>query len=117
MCRIISFVTSVSRSAVLLLLLMAGCATQSLDSVTIHLSKAGWVSIDGKILPQADLPNRLHKMGATHRTGIRIESPPDVSEAVMKDITSTLASKGFSRVMFTPPRRASAETRGSPEGK
>ena len=90
------------------LLLFSGCASQSLDELTITLSERGVMSIAGKPMRLVDLPERMRRLGATPKTGVRIETPPGVSMRTLKTITTTLASKGYTRLIFTPPERASA---------
>jgi biopolymer transport protein ExbD len=93
---------------VAIVMLLPGCASPSMDRLTIHLSESGAISINGKRIPLAEVPDRLRKMGATQKTGVRIETPPGISKYTLQTITKTLASQGYTRLFFTAPEQVSA---------
>lgn len=97
----------------LCLALIAGCTSTSsqqkgVKSVDVTMTLRGSVLIDGNIVPLRRLPNALKSRGATSRTAIRIVVPDNVSEEAVRNISETLVSSGYPRMIFSKPLKASA---------
>jgi len=66
----------------------------------------GKVSVEGRVATMRDLPKAVKAAGARSSTSIEVAVPDGTSQAEMMKVTTTLRNAGYSRVLFTRPRRA-----------
>lgn len=92
-------------------LLLAGCATANkggVESVDIAVSSTGFCTLNGRVVRFEELPRKVQDAGAGRRTVIRIAIPESTSAETIRMLSSRLASAGYSRLIFSKPKRADA---------
>ncbi len=98
----------------LVMLTLAGCsstshATGGVKSLTVEVSQRGSILFEGHPVQRSRLAKALKRAGATSRTAIRVSLPKNTSPSVAKQLTETLVAAGLPRVIFSTPRKATAE--------
>ena len=91
------------------ILLCAGCVAPNRDSnrtFELSLSPSGTCSFNRRVLRIDDLPRALKSAGAGKGSIIRVNIPDNIPTQTLRALTSRLASAGYSRVVFSKPRRA-----------
>lgn len=91
--------------------LVAGCASTSLrpgQNVYVYVTGSGNITVEGESIEMADLPARLHKMGATPETPVIFKTQGDVPPRVLHWLVGSLQSHGYTKAMFQGPRHADA---------
>ena len=78
--------------------------------INLRMTPTGELFVGEKPVLLEKLPQTLRAQGAAHATAVYIEVPDGVSPSDIRAITSTLATKGYSRLIFTKPRKTSATT-------
>ncbi|MDE0837851.1 MAG: hypothetical protein OSB41_02260 [Kiritimatiellae bacterium] len=102
--------------AALVIVTFSGCGTTNGNgksgpkSIVVEISSQGSIRVAGKPVRQSKLAKALKRQGATSRTAIRIVLPPHPPRDTAKRITETLVAGGLPRVIFSTPRKATAET-------
>lgn len=100
--------------SILLALMVAfsGCASaQVLKPADAHvrLSGNGKLYVGKVETPVKKLATQLKKDGIGPRTQIIIEIPPNTPPQALTVISRELASSGYRRILFSKPRKATAE--------
>ena len=95
-------------------LLCASCTTPEVSSaagrtILVTLLNKDTVQVDGKSIRVGLLAGALKAKGADPKTGIRIDVPADTPMTTLSDLTRRLTAAGYTRVLFTKPRKADAE--------
>jgi biopolymer transport protein ExbD len=88
-------------------MLYQGCSSSRSfpnNTVQIAVSADQKITVEGKAVDAAKLPNRLKSMGVTSDTVIRVLIQQNTSPDLMREITRSLGSAGFRRVLFTQPK-------------
>jgi len=96
---------------------LSGCAASSnLPGAPLHIAilSDGVASVDGRRVEIPKLGKKLKSLGATANTTLYIAVPADVSSAVLTDVTRTLASAGFPKIIFTKPVEKTATVSDKP---
>jgi hypothetical protein len=113
-----SFTRLVGIGLAAVLAFSGGCSTLSgepLRSVELSVTSDGALHMDGRKTPLEKLPARLKRAGAGAQTSVIIDVPPDLSPGTLKDISRTLVSGGYQRILFKKhPRQAQVFT-GPPQ--
>ena len=96
------------------LVLVTGCSSPSSNksgrkSIGLTITHKGSVVLDGSTVSLNRLPQALKSRGATSRTAIKVVVPENVSSEMVKDISETLVSGGYPRIIFSKPRKAIAD--------
>lgn len=73
--------------------------------VDIRLSKEGRIFVADEDTGIKGMVKAIKKRKADRRTTLYIEIPENTSPKTMKQITATLASHSFGRIIFTKPRK------------
>ncbi len=113
-------VTRLARPAMLALMLTglaAGCATTrgpGIADIEVQATADDAFYIGEQRVPLARLSRELKSRGAGRQTAVHVEIPQDFGTLKMKRITETLVQGGLPRVVFTKPRRATAEVDAGP---
>lgn len=95
-------------------LCVTGCASFSgpaPSTITMRVTPDGVLLLDDTPVLMAKLPHELKSRGANSQTSIHVAVPEQPSSQQLRQITETLATSGFPRVIFTKPQKASAATR------
>ncbi len=95
-----------------LMVSLGGCASaQVLNPADAHvrLSTNGRLYIGQVETPVKQLAAQLKKEGIGPKTQITIEIPPNTPPQALTVISRELASSGYRRILFSKPRKATAE--------
>lgn len=112
----LGFSQTVRRCARIALIVAAGFALQGCmsafgpapEEMTLNLLSEGTITVKGFPVALTELPRKLKALGAAEGTEIIIMLPEQYSPKTCSDITSTLASAGFKRILFSKPRHSVA---------
>lgn len=93
---------------------LAGCsstpnAADGVKSLTVEVNRHGSIVFNGYPVKPSRLANTLKRAGATSRTAIKISLPEQASPSIATELTEKLVSEGLPRVIFSTPRKATAE--------
>ena len=93
-----------------------GCATagRNSGSATVTLSNDGRIHVGTKYTGLRKLVAQLKANGIKPATRIMIEVPQDTSSNAIAAITRELSNNGYRRLVFSKPRRATAEKGSDP---
>jgi hypothetical protein len=92
-------------------LLMSGCASAqvfNLADAHVRLAEDGRLYVGKVETPAHKLAAQLKKQGIGPKTQITIEIPPNTPPQALTVISRELASNGYSRILFSKPRKATA---------
>ncbi len=120
MCRISSVKISALSAIAGLALVMAmsgGCSTPASNAaesapVVVSVSSSGRLAVKGKSVPLKSLNRTLRAAGARTKTPIHVSLSPGTPDARVAEISRTLASGKFPRVVFIRPKKPSASGKG-----
>ena len=100
-------------------LLSQGCCSSRNfpnNTVQVVVSIDQKITLEGKPVDVKNLPSKLKSIGATPNIIVRILIHKNTSTEMMKEISRSLASGGYRRMIFTQPKQAEAYSR-DPSGK
>ena len=99
-----------TRAALLLAPLWLTACASPRTSLDIAVAPDGVVSLENERVAMRQLPKKLKSAGANRQTAVYVTVPEHASPELMREITETLATAGYARVVFTKPRRVEAGT-------
>ncbi|MDD4870151.1 MAG: hypothetical protein PHR77_06290 [Kiritimatiellae bacterium] len=76
------------------------------NTVQVVVSIDQKITLEGQPVQIADLASKLKSIGATPNTIIRVLIHKNTSTEMMKDISRSLASGGYRKMVFTQPKQA-----------
>jgi biopolymer transport protein ExbD len=94
--------------------IMAGAQPEPLSLLqkpaAVRISEQGIIYIGDRETPLRQLSRQLRRAGYEQTDAIHISIPEQTPQDVMTAVSRELASKGFRRIIFTKPPKATAET-------
>ncbi len=90
----------------------SGCASAQLlkpAEAHVRLSENGRLYVGDTETPVKKLATQLKKDGIDLKAQVTIEIPPNTPAAALTVISRELASSGYRRILFSKPRKATAE--------
>jgi hypothetical protein len=89
-----------------------GCGTSPAGparaQVEIHIREDGRMLIDGRTSALARLGRSVRRAGATPQTTIHVVVTDRTDQATLVTVTRTLREAGYTRILFSRPRKATA---------
>ena len=118
--KIYHFTFSCVASALLLMMTFTTKSYAASDfpdnTIQVMVSIEQKITLEGKPVEPAKLPDRLKSMGAKPDTIIRILIQKNTPDKTLKDISRALASAGYRKFVFTQPKQAEVSVK-DPGGK
>lgn len=79
-----------------------------LKTAHVTILSNGMAFVDGNTVAIAQLGKKMKSLGAKGDTTIYVAVPADVSQSTIANVTRSLASAGFPKIVFTKPVERSA---------
>jgi biopolymer transport protein ExbD len=75
-------------------------------AIQVTVLPEGSLLVEGRKMTVRELPDRLKSMRIPSKTPIKVEVEENTPMATISEITRSLASAGYGKIVFTRPKRA-----------